>query len=253
MTERADTSPIRADLERVAAPPNVQSVLSLARSHRPALVRLLGSEAAADKFETELATQLKQTPALLECHPASIVGGYRLAAQLGLSFGPQQLAYLVPFNVQGGKWAQFIIGYRGFVELAYRSGQVKDVTAALVRDGDAFDYQYGTQPRLVHKPLGPAGEREITAAYAVARLKTGGAPFRVIYEEDWEKARESSQLGKRNVGPWNDDRPAMILKTAYRRLEPMLPKTPALALALEADDQPAPDVDDDALTTDGAV
>jgi recombinational DNA repair protein RecT len=75
-------------------------------------------------------------------------------------------------------------------------------------------------------------------------LKTGGAPFRVIYEEDWEKARQASQLGARNRGPWLDHRPAMILKTAFRRLEPMLPKTAALAQAVEADEQPAPDVDD---------
>lgn len=244
MTETTDTAPLRADLELAAAPKPVQNVLTLVKQHRPALVRLLGSDAAADKFETELVTQLKNAPGLLECHPASIIGGYRLAAQLGLSFGPQGLAYLVPFGSKEGKWAQFIIGYRGFVELAFRSGQVKDVTAALVHDGDEFDYQYGTQPRLVHKPLGPASEREITAAYAVARLKTGGAPFRVIYEEDWEKARAASQLGSRDKGPWHEHRPAMILKTAFRRLEPMLPKTPALALALEADEQPAPDVDE---------
>jgi recombination protein RecT len=244
MTETTDTAPLRAELEVAAAPKPVQNVLMQMKEHRPALVRLLGSEAAMEKFETELVTQLKNAPGLLECHPTSIIGGYRLAAQLGLSFGPQGLAYLVPFGGQNGKWAQFVIGYRGFVELAFRSGQVKDVTAALVHDGDEFDYQYGTQPRLVHKPEGPAGERDIIAAYAVARLKTGGAPFRVIYEEDWEKARMASQLGARNKGPWLDHRPAMILKTAFRRLEPMLPKTAVLAQAVEADEQPAPDVDD---------
>jgi recombination protein RecT len=239
-----ETAPLRAELEVQVAPKELQNIFALVKQNRPALARLLGSDAAADKFETELITQVRSSPGLLECHPASIIGGYRLAAQLGLSFGPQGLAYLVPFGSKEGKWAQFVIGYRGFVELAFRSGQVKDVTAALVHDGDEFDYQYGTQPRLVHKPLGPAGEREITAAYAVARLKTGGAPFRVIYEEDWEKARLASQLGARNRGPWNEHRPAMILKTAVRRLEPMLPKTAVLAQAVEADEQPAPDVDD---------
>jgi recombination protein RecT len=144
-----------------------------------------------------------------------------------------QHVHLIPFK----RTVVFLIGYRGYVELAFRSGQVKDVTAALVHEGDEFEFQYGTSPRLVHKPTGPAGEREIVAAWACARLKTGGAPFRVIYEEDWEKARAASQLGSKQQGPWVEHRPAMILKTAFRRLEPLLPKTPDLALAFAEDER----------------
>jgi recombination protein RecT len=141
---------------------------------------------------------------------------------------------------------QFIVGYRGYVELAYRTGLVKDVSASLVHEGDTFDYREGTRPFLDHVPMGPSDEREVVAAYAVARLKSGGVPFRVIYEADWLKAKKASAAGDK--GPWGSDFPAMVLKTAYRRLEPKLPKSPQLAYALDMDEAPAPTVPEIAET-----
>jgi recombination protein RecT len=166
-----------------------------------------------------------------------LLGAMMLAAQLGLEPGPLGQVYLVPFKRQ----VEFVVGYRGYIDLAYRSGQVKDVAAALVHEGDEFAYQYGTTPKLLHVPEGPAGKREIVAAYAVARLRTGGTVFVVTYGDDWDKAREASPAGKKNVGPWVEHRPAMIRKTAVRRLEPMLPKSPLFTQAVERDETPAPE------------
>src|SRR6266567_377007 len=160
MTEQTDTAPLRQELERVAAPENVM-------------------------------TEIRRTPKLLECSPESLLGAMMLAAQLGLEPGPLGQVYLVPFKRQ----VEFVVGYRGYIDLAYRSGQVKDVAAALVHEGDEFSYQYGTTPKLLHVPEGPAGEREIEAAYAVARLRTGGTVFVVTYGDDWEKARKASAAG----------------------------------------------------------
>jgi recombination protein RecT len=130
------------------------------------------------------------------------------------------------------------------VELAYRSGYVKDVSAGLVRDGDDFTYREGTRPVLDHSPSGPPGEREVVAAYAVARLRTGGAPFVVTYPEDWAKAQKRSAAGSRNAGPWVTDWTAMVRKTAVRRLQPFLPQSPQSALAAVWDDHSAPRFDD---------
>jgi recombination protein RecT len=237
MTETTDTAPLRQELERVAAPENVRTIYDLMERQAPELAKLLPETIGVERFARTVLTEIRRTPKLLECSPESLLGAMMLAAQLGLEPGPLGQVYLVPFKRQ----VEFVVGYRGYIDLAYRSGQVKDVAAALVHEGDEFAYQYGTAPKLTHIPEGPAGEREIEAAYAVARLRTGGTVFVVTYGDDWEKARKASAAGSANKGPWVDHRPAMIRKTAVRRLEPMLPKSPLFTEAVERDEAPAPE------------
>lgn len=239
MTERTDTTPLRAELEKVAAPEDQKTVLQLLERMKPELARALPEQIGVERFTRTVLTEIRRTPKLLECSPESLLGAMMWAAQLGLEPGPLGQVYLVPFKRQ----VEFIVGYRGYVDLAYRSGVVKDVNAALVHDGDAFHYEYGTTPKLKHVPLGPAGERDIEAAYAVARLKTGGTVFAVIYEDDWTRARKASASGSKGAGPWIEHLGAMIRKTAVRRLEPMLPKSPLFAQALERDETPAEPLD----------
>ena len=182
--------------------------------------------------EAALRTELRANDKLRECSPASVLGAFSAALQLGLVPGPLQLVHFVPFNGE----AVFLVGYRGYVELAHRSGTVKDVYAELVHEGDTFRVVKGTSPKIVHEPAGAPGERPIVAAYAVAHLKSGGQVFRVIYEDEWETARQASQLGRKNRGPWAEHFPAMVRKTALRRLEPWLPKSPALMEASTVDE-----------------
>jgi recombination protein RecT len=238
MTETTDTAPLRAELERVAAPENVRTVFDLIERQKPELAKALPESIGVERFSRTVLTEIRRTPKLLECSPESLLGAMMLAAQLGLEPGPLGHVYLVPFKRQ----VEFIVGYRGYIDLAYRSGQVKDVSAQLVHEGDEFSYRYGTKPDLTHYPEGPAGEREIEAAYAVARLRTGGTVFVVTYVDDWERARKASAAGAKNLGPWVEHRPAMIRKTAVRRLEPMLPKSPLFSQAIERDEAPAPEL-----------
>jgi recombination protein RecT len=236
MTEATDTQPLRAELAKASAGKDGKTIYDLIERQKPKLEKVVGQTIGVERFTRTVLTEIRRTPKLLECSPESLLGAMMLAAQLGLEPGPLGLVYLVPFKRQ----VEFIVGYRGYVELAYRSGLVKDLTAALVHDGDSFSFQYGTAPKLTHVPEGPAGEREIVAAYAVARLKSGGTVFVVTYLEDWEKARKASAAGSKNTGPWVDHREAMIRKTAVRRLEPMLPKSAAFARAFERDENEAP-------------
>ncbi len=185
----------------------------------------------AERFARTVATEYRRTPKLYECSPESALGAMMLAAQLGLEPGPLGHVYLVPFKGA----VEFIVGYKGFIDLAYRSGQVKDVSAALVHDGDSFAFREGTRPFLDHTPSGPAGEREVTDGYAVARLKNGGTVFVVLYPEDFDKAKARSASGSKGSGPWVTDLKAMQRKTCVRRLAPFLPSSPVLAQALGVD------------------
>lgn len=241
MNELADTTELRTELERASETPERENVTQLLERMRPELAKLLPEQVTPERFTRTVLTELRRTPALYDCTPESLLGAMMLAAQIGLEPGPLGHVYLVPFAGD----VEFVVGYRGFVELAYRSGLVKDVHAALVYDGEPFEYQFGTSPRLTHRPAAPPAEGDPIAAYAVARLRSGGAPFVVTYEQDWEHARNASPAGKKNVGPWQTDRRAMILKTALRRLARFLPQTPALAVAVERDEQPAPELNDE--------
>ena len=227
-------------LERAAAEPKHRTVIDLLQRSKPELDKLLPAGVTADRFERIVRTELRRTPLLMECDPWSLLGAVMHSAQLGLEPGPLGLIYLIPYKRE----VTLVVGYRGYIELAYRSGLVRDVSAHLVRAGDEFKYQLGTSPRVSHVPAGAPGDRDVTAAYAVARLKSGGTVFVVTYDDDWERARKASTLGSRNQGPWVEHRDAMIRKTAVRRLEPFLPKTAELGLAVQVDEQPSARLDD---------
>ncbi len=221
-------------LERSAQPKEAKTILDLLDRQKPELEKLLGSVAASERFARVAMTELRRTPKLYECDPLSFLGALMLAAQLGLEPGPLGHAALVPFKRE----CVFVLMYKGMVHLAYLSGLVKDVATGIVHEGDAFEWREGTRPFLDHTPTGPPDEREWTHAYAVARLKTGGTVFRVIFPEDVEKAKARSQNAGSPYSPWVTDRPAMIRKTAVRRLSPMLPQSPAFAQAMAADEAP---------------
>jgi recombination protein RecT len=234
------TETLTGALEVAKQTPKQRQALDLLARSKPEVAKLLPPGVTIDRFERTVRTCLRTTPLLAECSAESFLGAVMHTAQLGLEPGPLGLVYLIPYKRE----VVCIVGYRGYVELAYRAGQVKDVQAELVYEGDVFEVHRGTSPKILHMQHEAPGEREIVAAYAVAHLKTGGTVSRVVYEAEWEKARAASQLGRKNEGPWADHRPAMIRKTALRRLEPWLPKTPAFGLAFTVDEQPAERLDD---------
>jgi recombination protein RecT len=232
MTEPTNTEPLRAELERAERPAEAKTIVDLIERNEPELAKLLGPAMTVEQFKTAAMTYLRMQPKLYDCNPFSLVGGLRLGAQLGLSLGPLGHFYLVPFKRE----AVFILGYKGMIELAYRSEQVKDVKAGVVLEGDFFQYREGTRPFLDHAPSGPVGGREPQAWYAVARLRSGGAPFVVLYAEDMERARAQSPAAKVNQGPWTTHPRDMELKTAVRRLQRWIPQTRVSVLAREHDE-----------------
>ena len=79
----------------------------------------------------------------------SFIGAMMNAAQLGLE--PNTTlgqAYLIPY----GKQVQFVLGYKGLIDLAYRSGEVAIVRAETVFKNDEFVYELGFEPKLIHRP-----------------------------------------------------------------------------------------------------
>lgn len=181
-----------------------------------------------------------RTPALLECTPLSIVRASLQAAELGLEPGSSLGEfYLVPFRNRktNEMEAQGIPGYRGLIALARRSGEISNLFAEVVYQGDSFEVEFGLDSKLVHKPSWSDG-RESAAnlmfVYAVARFKDGSYQFAVMSRSQVDGIRRRSKAS--DSGPWVTDYEEMAKKTVIRRLAKQLPLTVELgrALALEA-------------------
>ncbi len=89
-----------------------------------------------EAFARALMTVIKQTPKLTQCDPRTVLGGLMVASQLGLEFGPLGHCYLVPYKNDGRDEAQFQLGYKGKIDLAWRSGKLKSIAAREVREAD---------------------------------------------------------------------------------------------------------------------
>lgn len=117
-------------------------------------------------------TAFRTNPKLAECDPRSVFAGVILASQLGLELNTMGQCYLVPYmNRRTGNYeAQFIPGWKGYVDLIHRSGRAV-VWTGCVFAGDQFDYMQGDSPFVRHKTSGEDDESKITHAYAIGRIK----------------------------------------------------------------------------------
>ncbi|MFU1907779.1 recombinase RecT, partial [Bordetella avium] len=160
-------------------------------------------------------------------------------------------AYLIPFEKrrkQGNDWVtdkievQIVLGYKGLIDLARRSGQIVSIAAHAVHENDHFEYAYGLDEKLEHKPA--MGERgAIIAFYAVAKLVGGGHAFEVMSEQQIIEIRNASQgwqqavrAKKTDASPWGAHFAEMGRKTVLRRLFKYLPVSIELANAAALDE-----------------
>lgn len=180
---------------------------------------------------------VRRTPQLMKCAPATLFMGILEASTLGLELDSRGLAYLVPYwNKKTGTYdAQFQIGYKGLLELAFRSGKVQSIQANVVGENDKFDYALGLQPRLEHIP-NLKNRGEIIAAYAIAIMKDGAVQFDLMSREELDAVRDKASQAK-NSGPWKDWPEAMMKKTVLKRLCKFLPLSPEIQRAVSMDDQ----------------
>lgn len=195
----------------------------------------------ATQLVRDALTCLSATPKLAECDSNSVLGGLMTCAQLGLRPAVLGHAWLLPMwdRKTGGQKATLVIGYQGYLELAYRSNKVAKVSARIIRDGDKYSVKYGDSESLQHTPnlFGPKGDP--IAYYAVAQLIPKATTFQIMSKREVEEHRDKFAMAKMKngtiVGPWKDNFDAMALKTVVLRLMKTLPKSPELTAALAAD------------------
>lgn len=172
-----------------------------------------------DRFTRIALTALSSNPNLMECDRNSFLGALMNAAQLGLEPNtPLGQAYLIPYKntKRGITECQFQIGYKGLLDLAYRSGEVATVQAQIVYENDKFEYELGLEPKLVHIPAD--GERGAAVrVYAVFKLKNGGYSFEVMSMDDVK--RHAQKYSKAfSSGPWQTNFEEMAKKTVLKKV-----------------------------------
>lgn len=190
------------------------------KTMEPQIAKALPTVITAERFTRMALTAISTNPKLASCTPQSFMGALMNAAQLGLEPNtPLGQAYLIPFKngKTGDLETQFQIGYKGLIDLAHRSGEFTNIYAKEVYEKDEFDYEFGLEPNLVHKPYTGEDRGKVIFYYAIYKLVNGGFGFEVMSVSDvTAHAKKFSQSF--NNGPWRTNFDEMAKKTALKKV-----------------------------------
>lgn len=214
---------------------NQKSVMGLLEQMKGEIARCLPKHLTTERMTRIALTELRKTPKLQECEPMSFIAAIMQASQLGLEPGVLGSCYLIPFNnnKKGIVECTFMPGYRGFLDLARRSGQIVSLVSRAVYSNDTFHYEFGLKEDLIHKPaMDDPGQ--LVAVYAVAVLKDGGHQFDVMSRRQVDSIRDGSQ-GK-NGEAWTKYYEEMAKKTVLRKLFKWLPCSVEMQKAVSLDE-----------------
>ena len=196
---------------------------------------------SAPSFISSILTIVNSNAKLKECPPNSIVAAAGIAAALKLPINPSLgFAYIVPYNRQ----AQFQLGYRGFVQLAMRSGQYRTLNAGAVREGQIQEMDFVTGEvirgeKISDEVVGYIAYMELINGFCkalymtVEELKAHAEKYSQSYAYDL-RARKKSSV-------WSTNFDAMAKKTVLKRLLSQFgvmsidQQSSALVTALQAD------------------
>lgn len=186
---------------------------------------MVGGE-KGQQFVTAIISAVSANPQLAECDNASIVSAALVGQALNLSPSPQLgQFYMVPFNdsKRGCKVAQFQIGYKGYIQLAIRSGQYKKLNVLAIKKGELKKYDplnEEIEVELIENEEDREKEETI-GYYAMFEYLNG---FRkTLY---WSKEKMEAHAIKYSMGYrakkgytfWEKDFDGMAYKTMLRQL-----------------------------------
>ena len=122
----------------------------------------LGDPKKAERYTAAIMSAVATNPALQECEARTILSGSLLAESLNLAHSPQLgQYYLVPFKNKkaGTTEAQFILGYKGYLQLATRSGNYKKINVMEIKEGELVSFNPFDE-EIVLNPIQDVDERE---------------------------------------------------------------------------------------------
>lgn len=215
----------------------VQNSLTKSKTRKNPLAVYLSSDAVKDqinkvvggkdgqRFITAIISAVNTNHALQECSNASIVSAALLGESLKLSPSPQLgQYYMVPFNDKNkGKVAQFQLGYKGYIQLALRSGQYKKLNVLAIKEGELIRYD-PLDEEIEVKLIEDEVEREKAPTigyYAMFEYLNGFRKTMYWSREKMESHAQKYSKGyaaKKGYTFWEKDFDAMAYKTMLRQL-----------------------------------
>lgn len=210
------------------------------------IAKALPSVMTPERFTRITLSALSANPQLAQTTQNSFLGAMMTAAQLGMEPNtPLGQAYLIPFRNKGVLECQFQLGYKGLIDLAYRSGEVTTIQAQVVYENDEFEYALGLEPQLKHIPA-MSNRGEPIYFYAVFKTKDGGFGFEVMSVEDVKlHAQKYSQSFNSAYSPWKKNFEEMAKKTVLKKALKYAPMKTDFARGLSADETIKHGVSDD--------
>jgi recombination protein RecT len=214
-----------AEVKKAASEKKIVTVYDFLDQKKDLIAKALPKTITIDRLIGVFSMLIKSNPELAQCSQTSLIAAVIQAVQLGLTPGNIGHFHLLPFSNNKTKTTdvQFIIGYKGSLELVNRSGKACILTTECVYQNDSFDYEQGLNPVLRHIPA--EGDRgAFKAVYCIAKnLMAGEKVFIVLSKADVDKVRASSKAGSSEYSPWSKWYEEMAKKTAVKRICKMLP------------------------------
>lgn len=214
----------------------LQHLVDQLEQQRAQITAYLPPDVAPERFMALARRAILDQPDLADCSASSVLRALSACAASGLPLDGRHSSLIVRKSKQGRPTAHWDPTYRGMTTLALSSGHVLDVQAFVVREGDEFTVEQGTEPRIHHRPSLADGAGRVVASYAFARLRAGGMVIELLGRADIDRIRAMSPAGER--GPWGQWEDEMARKSAVRRLLKRLPSAPATHPALPIPAQP---------------
>lgn len=186
----------------------------------------LKDEQRRNRFIASITSAVAVNPALQECTPQTILSGALLGESLNLSPSPQLgQYYLVPFknNRQGVTEAQFCLGYKGYIQLALRSGYYKKLNVLSIKEGELVRFD-PLNEEIEVKMIEDEREREAakTAGYYAFFEYMNGFRKALYWSRDKMEAHalrfSKGYAAKKGYTFWEKDFDAMAYKTMLRQL-----------------------------------
>lgn len=241
-------SMIQNSTASMAAKKTNKTMKDYIRSMEGEIAKALPSVITPERFTRITMSALSANPELQQTTPQSFLGAMMTAAQLGLEINsPLGFAYLIAFKNKGVLECQFQLGYRGMIDLAYRSGDVQIIQAHEVCENDVFEFSFGLDPQLRHVPA-KENRGEPTHYYAMFKTKDGGYGFDVMSVADIRAhAKKFSKAYSSSFSPWSTNFSEMAKKTVLKKVLKYAPLKSDFLRAIAADGTVKESIDSDMM------
>lgn len=216
--------------------------------------KALPSVLTPERFTRIVLSALSTNPKLAATTPQSFLAAMMTAAQLGVEPNtPLGQAYLIPYYNSKTRCSecQFQLGYKGLIDLAYRSGEVSVIQAQVVYANDEFTFSFGLDPQLKHVPA-HENHGDPIYVYAIFRTKDNGYGFEVMSMED---IRTFAQQYSKTYGsgPWQTNFEEMAKKTVLKRVLKYAPLKSDFLRVIAQDETIKTEISEDMYAVSGTV